>query len=57
MKTYKIVYSIANQPGKKVMLVQAYNEIDARHAAYREYGGNSAFETNMAIWEVTEVKI
>lgn len=56
MKTYKVVYSITNQPGQKVTFVQAWNEIDARHVAYREQGGHDAFDTHMSIWEVTEVK-
>lgn len=55
MKTYKIVYSILNQPGQKVTFVQAWNEIDARQVAYREQGGHDAFDTKMTIWEVKEV--
>lgn len=56
MKTYKVIYSITNQPSQKVTFVQAWNEIDARRVAYREQGGHDAFDTNMSIWEVTEVK-
>ena len=54
-KTYKIVYSVRNQPGRKVTFVDAYNENDARTALYREYGGYSAFETGLSVWDVTEV--
>lgn len=56
MKTFKIVYSITNQPGKKVMFVQAWSEADARYVAYREQGGHDSFDTNMSIWEIKEVK-
>ncbi len=56
MKTYKVIYTIPNQSGKRVTLVQAYNEIDARFAAYREHGGNDSFSANIIIWEIHEVK-
>lgn len=55
MKTYKVIYTVTNQPGRKVTFVQAYNEIDARHATYREFGGHDSFSTNITIWEVQEV--
>ena len=55
MKTYKVIYSIENQPGRKVTFVQADNEIAARHATYREFGGRSSFDTKVTIWEVKEV--
>ena len=56
MKTYKIVYSILDQPGQKVTFVQAWNEIDAKFAAYKEQGGTDSFDTKMSIWEVKELK-
>lgn len=56
MKTYKVIYTVKNQPGQKVTLVQAHNEIDARYAAYREFGGTDSFSANITIWEVTEMK-
>ena len=51
MYTYKIVYSIANQPGQKVAFVQANNEISARVQAEKELGGWGV----VSIWEVTKV--
>lgn len=54
-KTYKVVYTIPNQPGQRVTLVQAYNEIDARTAAYREHGGYDSFSAHIIIWEVEEI--
>ena len=54
-KTYKIVYSVRNQPGTKVTFVDAYNENDARTALYREHGGYSAFETGISGWDVKEM--
>ena len=53
-KTYKVIYTVPNQPGRKVMLVEAYNEIDARTVAYREHGGFDSFSANITIWEVKE---
>ena len=54
MKIYKVVYSIANQPGKKVTLVQAANEYDAKYVLCRQFGAVSQFDANISIWEVTE---
>ncbi|MBQ3202280.1 MAG: hypothetical protein IJB36_01400 [Clostridia bacterium] len=54
-KTYKVVYTVPNQPGRKVTIVEAFNEIDARHSAYREHGGQDAFSANINIWEVKEM--
>lgn len=53
MKTYKIVYSIANQPGKKVAFYQNVCADFARIKAEEELGGWGI----VTIWEVTEVKI
>lgn len=55
-KTYKVVYTIPNMPGRKVTLVEAYNETDARIAAYRENGGYDSFSAHITIWEVKEVR-
>jgi hypothetical protein len=50
MKTYKVVYSIANKPGRKVAFYQTTCADFARMQAYDELGGWSA----VTIWEVTE---
>jgi hypothetical protein len=50
MKTYKVVYSIANKPGRKVALYQTTCADFARMQAYDELGGWSV----VTIWEVTE---
>ena len=54
-KTYKVIYTVPNQPGQKVTFVQAFNEIEARHVAYREFGGHDSFSANIVIWEVKEI--
>lgn len=51
MKTFKVVYSIAHKPGKKVAFYQAACESFAREQAREELGGWSV----VTIWEVTEV--
>ena len=50
MKTYKVVYSIANKPGRKVAFYQAFSPELARSYAYDELGGFCV----VTIWEVTE---
>ena len=52
MKTYKVVYSIANKPGTKVAFYQASSDVLARHQAYDDLGGWGV----VTIWEVTEVR-
>lgn len=54
-KTYKVIYTVPNQQGQKVTFVQAFNEIEARHIAYREFGGHDSFSANIVIWEVKEI--
>ena len=57
MKTYKVVYSEKNKPGQKVMLVQANDEISARHNAERDLMGSwGNFNCPYTFWEVKEVK-
>ena len=57
MKTYKVVYSEDNKPGKKVMFVQATDPISARHNAERDLMGSwGNFNCPYTFWEVTEVK-
>ena len=51
MKTYKIVYSIANKPGRKVTFYQAACAEFARTYAYDDLGGFGV----VTIWEVAEV--
>lgn len=51
MKTYKVVYNIANKPGRKVALFDAACADFARMKAYDELGGWSI----VTIWEVTEL--
>ena len=53
MKTYKIVYSIANKPGRHVVFYEAACEDFARIRARDDLGGWDV----VTIWEVTEVKI
>ena len=50
MKTYKVVYSISNKPGKKVAFYQDVCAEFARIRAIDELGGWSV----VTIWEVTE---
>ena len=51
MKTYKIVYSIANQPGRHVTFYEAACADFARIRARDDLGGWD----KVTIWEVTEV--
>ena len=51
MKTYKVVYSIANKPRKKVAFYQAACADFARMQAYDDLGGWGV----VTIWEVAEV--
>ena len=51
MKTYKVVYSIANKPGKKAAFNQDACADFARMHAYDDLGGWGV----VTIWEVTEV--
>lgn len=51
MKTYKVIYTISNQPGQKVTFVQAWNAIDAQVKAYNELGG---FNSKASIWKIEE---
>ena len=50
MKTYKVVYSIANKPGRKVAFYQTTCADFARMQAYDDLGGWGA----VTIWEVIE---
>lgn len=52
MKTYKIVYTIANKPGRFVTFYQAVSPEIARIHARDDLGGWDI----VTIWEVTEVK-
>ena len=51
MKTYKVVYTIANKPGKNVIFYEAACAEFARLRAYDELGGWGV----VTIWEVKEV--
>ena len=51
MKTYKIVYTIANKPGRHVTFYEAACADFARIRARDELGGWDI----VTIWEVTEV--
>lgn len=51
MKTFKIVYTIANQPGRKVTFYESTCADFARMQAYDDLGGFGV----VTIWEVTEV--
>lgn len=51
MKTYKVVYSIANKPGQKVAFYQTTCADFARLQAIDELGGWGV----VTVWEVTEV--
>ena len=50
MKTYKVVYSIANKPGKKIAFYQTTCADFARMQAYDDRGGWGV----VTIGEVTE---
>ena len=51
MKTYKIVYTIANKPGRHVTFYESVCADFARQQAREELGGWDI----VTIWEVTEV--
>ena len=53
MKTYKVVYTIANKPGRNVAFYEAACADFARIRARDELGGWNI----VTIWEVTEVKL
>ncbi len=53
MKTYKIVYSIAYQPGKKVVFYQDVCADFAQIRAMDDLGGWG----KVVIWEVKEVNV
>jgi len=56
MKTYKVVYTEANKPGRKVIIVQADNAEMARLNAERDLMGSwGNFNCPYTFWEVTEV--
>lgn len=52
MKTYKVVYTIANKPGRHVAFYEDVCESFVRIRARDELGGWDI----VTIWEVTEVK-
>ena len=51
MKTYKVVYSILNQPGQKVTFYQDFCADFVRNRAIDDLGGWG----KVTIWSVTEV--
>ena len=51
MKTYKVVYSVARKPGRRVAFYQYACADFTRMHAYDELGGLGV----VTIWEVTEV--
>ena len=51
MKTYRIVYSLVNQPGRRVTFYNNVCADFARFQAERDLGGFGV----VTIWEVTEV--
>ena len=53
MKTFKIVYTIANKPGRHVVFYESVCADFARQQAREELGGWDI----VTIWEVTEVKL
>jgi hypothetical protein len=52
MKTFKIVYTIANKPGRHVTFYETTCAEFARLQAIDELGGWNV----VTVWEVTEVK-
>lgn len=57
MKTYKVIYSEANKPGRKVMFVEAPDSYTAKLYAERDLMGSwGNFNCPYTFWEVTEVK-
>lgn len=56
MKTYQVVYTEANKPGKKVMLVQANDPYSAKLEAERNLMGSwGNFNCPYTFWEVKEL--
>ena len=56
MKTYKVVYTEDNKPGRKVIIVQANDPYSAKLAAERDLMGSwGNFNCPYIFWEVTEV--
>ena len=53
MKTYKVVYTIANKPGRFVTFYETTCADFARIKAIDELGGWGV----VTVWEVTEVKL
>ena len=57
MKTYQVVYTETNKPGRKVIIVQADNESMARLNAERDLMGSwGNFNCPYTFWEVKEIK-
>ena len=57
MKTYKVVYTEDNKPGRKVIIVEAPDASMARFNAERDLMGSwGNFNCPYTFWEVTEVK-
>lgn len=57
MKTYKVIYSEAYKPGRKVMFVEAPDSYTAKLYAERDLMGSwGNFNCPYTFWEVTEVK-
>ena len=57
MKTYKVIYTENNKPGRKVIIVEADNESMARLNAERDLMGSwGNWNCPYTFWEVTEVK-
>lgn len=58
MKTYKVVYTEVNKPGRKVIIVEAPDENMARLNAERDLMGSwGNFNCPYTFWEVKEVKM
>ena len=56
MKTYKVVYTEANKPGQKVILVQANDPYSAKLEAERNLTGSwGNFNKPYTFWEATEI--
>ena len=56
MKTYQVVYTEINKPGRKVIIVQADNETMARLNAERDLMGSwGNFNCPYTFWEVKEI--
>ena len=56
MKTYQVVYTEANKPGRKVILVQAFDPGDAKLQAEKALMGSwGNFNCPYTFWDVKEV--